>query len=70
MLVLEPCRFEAKHAGGLNLRGHIGQFELNGLMIHNLGSKGLAFFGVFDAELHGATGNPQGLGGNANAAAG
>ena len=67
MLVLEPCRFEAKQAGGLNLCSHIGQFELNGLMVHNLSSKGLALFGVFDAELHSTTGNPQGLGRYPNA---
>ena len=55
--VLEVSRLEHEQAGGLDLRGHVGELELDRLVVGDLLAERLSLLGVAQGELEGSLGH-------------
>src|SRR6478609_344855 len=55
--VLHPRRFAGDEAGGLDLGRHVGELELDRLLVGDRLAEGLAFLAVAEGQLQGALGD-------------
>src|SRR5215210_2960515 len=55
--VLQTRRLQRQQAGGLDLGAHVGELELDRLVLGDLAAEGLALLRVAQRELEGALGN-------------
>src|SRR2546429_89900 len=62
-----PASFR-RAAGGVDLRGHVGELELDRLMLGDLLAEGLALLRVAQRQLERALGDPHPAGGDVDAA--
>ena len=69
MRVGEPCGLIDEQAGGFDLRGHVGEFELDGLKFADGLAELFALLGVFHGGIEGALRHAQGERGDGDAAA-
>src|SRR3954469_5582305 len=65
--VLQPRRLEREHPGRLELRRHVGELELDRLVLGDLPAERLALLGVADGELEGALGEADAARGDVDA---
>src|SRR6185295_7054148 len=66
--VLHPRRLARKEASGLDLGRHVGELELDRLVLGDRLAEGLALLAVAEGELQGALGDADATGGDVDAA--
>src|SRR6476620_4929238 len=66
--VLHPRRLAGEEAGGLDLGGHVGELEMDRLVLGDRLAEGLALLAVAEGELEGPLGDADAAGGDVDAA--
>src|SRR5882757_6063749 len=66
--VLHPRRFAGDQAGRLQARRHVGELELDRLMLGDLLAEGFALLAVFERQLERSLGDADAAGGDVDAA--
>src|SRR6476659_3087863 len=66
--VLHPRRFAGDEAGGLELSRHVGELELDRLVVGDRLAEGLPFLAVAERQLQGALGDSDAAGGDVDPA--
>ena len=69
MVVLEPGGAQSQQAGGIDLRGHVGQLPLDGLKFADGAAELLSLAAVLERAIVGAGGHAEAQGGNRDASA-